>query len=226
MEREDKFLKQREAMIRQQIEDRGIRDSRLLDAMRRIPRHLFTPQRFWDKAYDDGPLPIGMGQTISQPYIVAAMTTMIGLRGDENVLEIGTGSGYQAAVLSRLAYTVHTVERHPELAQQARNILAELSFDNVFIHTGDGSLGWPPDAPYQAILVTAAAPRIPQPLIDQMDEGGSLIIPVGGPQGQDLERWRKTGNKIYRESFFPVAFVPLRGQFGWQEDEWEMGENF
>jgi protein-L-isoaspartate(D-aspartate) O-methyltransferase len=224
MEQEVRFQEEREAMVHLQIEQRGIRDQRLLEVMRRIPRHLFTPQQFWDKAYQDGPLPIGLGQTISQPYIVAAMTTMIGLQGDENVLEIGTGSGYQAAVLSRLAHTVHTVERHPELAQRAREVLQALGYNNVIVHTGDGSLGWLPGAPYQAILVTAAAPSIPRPLIEQMDEGGSLVIPVGGQQGQDLERWRKTGSSIHRESFFPVAFVPLRGQFGWQDDEWDSSE--
>jgi protein-L-isoaspartate(D-aspartate) O-methyltransferase len=224
MEIEDRFQQEREEMVRYQIEQRGVRTAQVLEVMRRVPRHRFVAQRFWERAYADGPLPIGVGQTISQPYIVGAMTDMLALRGNENVLEIGTGSGYQAAVLGLLAGTVHTIERHPGLAQQAADVLADLGYQNVFVHLGDGSLGWPPAAPYQAVLVTAAAPRIPQPLIDQMDEGSVLVIPVGGPQGQDLERWRKSGNKIYRESFFPVAFVPLRGQFGWQDDEWDSTE--
>jgi protein-L-isoaspartate(D-aspartate) O-methyltransferase len=221
MELEDRFRQEREEMVRVQIESRGIRSSQVLEAMRQVPRHRFVPQEHWEKAYADGPLPIGLGQTISQPYIVGAMTDMLALRGNENVLEIGTGSGYQAAVLGMLARSVHTVERHADLAQNARELLDRLGFENVFVHTGDGTLGWPPAAPYQAILVTAAAPRIPQPLIDQLDDGGLLVIPVGGQQGQDLERWRKSGGKFYRESFFPVAFVPLRGQFGWQDEEWD-----
>lgn len=225
METEDRFREAREAMVHRQIERRGIRTPRLLSVMRRIPRHRFVPPPLQDSAYEDNPLPIGLGQTISQPYMVAAMTDLLELNGSENVLEIGTGSGYQAAVLGELAHRVYTIERHPRLAQNARAILEDLGYSNVFVHTGDGSLGWPPGAPYQAIVVTAAAPEIPDPLIEQLDEGGRLVIPLGGPGGQDLERWRKTGRRIYQERLFPVAFVPLRGRFGWQENEWEENEH-
>jgi protein-L-isoaspartate(D-aspartate) O-methyltransferase len=219
MEIEDRLRAAREAMVRHQIERRGVRDKRVLDAMLRIPRHAFLPPAQWNHAYADCPLPIGLGQTISQPYIVGAMTEILELDGSETVLEIGTGSGYQAAVLSLLAREVHTVERHAELADHAAHVLSELGLINVFVHVGDGSLGWPEAAPYQAILVTAAAPGIPDPLIGQLTEGGRLVIPVGDRTNQDLERWRKRQGKIYREHFFPVAFVPLRGRFGWQEEE-------
>jgi protein-L-isoaspartate(D-aspartate) O-methyltransferase len=221
MDTEDQYWQSRQAMVRSQIERRRIRNPRLLAVMRHIPRHRFVPPSLRDRAYDDGPLPISLGQTISQPYMVAAMTDLLNLRGDENVLEIGTGSGYQAAVLAEMARTVHTVEFHAQLAQDAQEVLGNLGFRNIFVHIGDGTLGWPPAAPYQAILVTAAAPDIPGPLVDQLDEGGRLVIPVGGQQGQDLERWRKVEGRIYRETLFPVAFVPLRGRFGWQENDWE-----
>ncbi len=221
MESEDRFWEARESMVHNQIERRRIRDPRLLAAMLHVPRHRFVPPPFRDKAYEDGPLPISLGQTISQPYMVAAMTDLLVLEGDENVLEIGTGSGYQAAVLAEMAGTVHTIERHPELARGAQLVLESLDYHNGFVHVGDGTFGWPPAAPYQAILVTAAAPDIPDPLVEQLDEGGRLVIPVGGRGGQDLERWRKTGGRIYRETLFPVVFVPLRGQFGWQDSEWE-----
>lgn len=222
---EEAFREARERMVYRQIEQRGVRSPRLLDAMRRIPRHLFVPQDLRDRAYDDSPVPIGLGQTISQPYIVAAMTDLLQLQGDETILEIGTGSGYQAAVLGKMARSVHTIERHPELADQARAVLAELGYDNVFVHIGDGTLGWPSDAPYQGILVTAAAPDMPAPLIEQLGEGGRLVIPVGDTRQQDLERWRKTGERIDREVIFPVSFVPLRGYYGWHQDDWsEIGK--
>ena len=221
MEAEESFRRARERMVREQIERRGIRSPRLLQAMRRVPRHWFIPPKLRERAYEDHPLSIGRSQTISQPYIVAAMTDLLGLTGSENVLEIGTGSGYQAAVLGEMARTVHTIERHPDLAYRARNILTQLGYNNVFVHVGDGTLGWATGAPYQAILVTAAAPDIPDPLVEQLDEGGTLIIPVGDQLGQDLERWRKVGGRLRRESLFPVAFVPLRGQLGLHDEEWE-----
>lgn len=221
----DPYQRAREAMVREQLERRGIRNPRVLAAMRRVPRHWFVPPELRARAYEDGPLAIGLGQTISQPYMVGAMTTLLNLSGDETVLEIGTGSGYQAAILGELAREVHTIERHPELAERARRLLAEMGFHNVFVHTGDGTLGWPPAAPYQAILVTAAAPEIPRPLVEQLDEDGTLVIPVGGPDGQNLERWRKAGGRFRREKFFPVAFVPLRGRFGWKEDDWDQEES-
>jgi protein-L-isoaspartate(D-aspartate) O-methyltransferase len=221
MDTEDQFWNARQAMVSNQIERRNIHDPRLLEVLRRVPRHRFVPPSLHDRAYEDGPLPIGLGQTISQPYMVAAMTGLLRLQGTENVLEIGTGSGYQAAVLSEMARTIHTIEFHPYLAQNAQVVLENLGYRNVFVHTGDGTLGWPSAAPYQAILVTAAAPDMPAPLVDQLDDGGCLVIPIGGQQGQDLVRWRKANGRIVRESFFPVAFVPLRGRFGWQENEWE-----
>lgn len=217
---EERLRQAREHMVHHQIERRGIHDSRLLDVLRRVPRHRFIPPQLIERAHDDGPLAIGLGQTISQPYMVGAMTHLLNLRGDENVLEIGTGSGYQAAVLSEMARSVHTIEYHPELAEKASRLLDELGYHNVNVHTGDGTQGWPPAAPYQAILVTAAAPAIPQPLIDQLDNDAVLVIPIGGPQGQDLERWRKLGTQFRREQFFPVAFVPLRGEHGWNSRDW------
>jgi protein-L-isoaspartate(D-aspartate) O-methyltransferase len=210
-------------MVREQIAGRGVRSPRLLEAMRRIPRHCFVPRHLWDQAYNDGPLPIGNGQTISQPYMVGVMTELLALHGDETVLEIGTGSGYQAAVLGALARSVHTIERHPALAEQARSVLGALGFENVAVHIGDGSMGWPPAAPYPCILVTAAAPQIVAPLLDQLAEGGRLVLPVGDSSGQVLERWRKNGGQVVREPLFRVAFVPLRGQLGWDENEWSEG---
>ncbi len=220
MANKEDYREAMEKMLREQIVQRGIRDRRLLNAMFRVPRHWFVPPRYREHAYEDVPLPIGMGQTISQPYMVAAMTHLLEFKGDETVLEIGAGSGYQAAVLSGMAQIVHTVERHPRLAQQARQTLTKLGFENVFVHWGDGSLGWPEAAPYQAIVVTAAAPDIPEPLLEQLDEDGVLVIPVGDSEGQVLQRWRKKNGHVFREKLFQVAFVPLRGRLGWQDDEW------
>ncbi|HCE16798.1 MAG TPA: protein-L-isoaspartate O-methyltransferase [Anaerolinea thermolimosa] len=223
---EDEFRLEREAMVREQIERRGIRDKRVLEALRNVPRHLFVPPEERRYAYHDGPLPIGEGQTISQPYIVAVMTELLELQGDENVLEIGTGSGYQAAVLGRLARTVHTVERYARLAQRAEEILRSQGINNVFVHVGDGSLGWPAHAPYHAIVVTAAAPVVPPALLDQLLPGGRLVIPVGGPEGQMLERWVRKADHLEREVLFAVAFVPLRGAAGWSEGEWSRRGDF
>lgn len=202
-------------MVHEQIERRGLRDARLLDAFRQTPRHEFVPQGLRSRAYNDGPLPIGDGQTISQPYIVALMTSLLMLTGSENVLEIGTGSGYQAAILARMAATVHTVERIPALAEQAARNLLPLGLANITFHSGDGTLGWPETAPYDAIVVTAAAPDPPDPLIAQLAESGRLVIPIGGRYGQDLQVWTKTNHRMDFESILPVAFVPLRGKHGW-----------
>jgi protein-L-isoaspartate(D-aspartate) O-methyltransferase len=221
MTENDRFFTEREKMVREQIAERGIRNPRVLNAMLRVPRHRFLPAEMEEHAYKDGPLPIGLGQTISQPYMVAAMTDLLELSGDEKVLEIGTGSGYQAAVLSEMTRIVHTIERHAPHARRAAALLQALDYNNVFVHVGDGSLGWQPDAPYHAIVVTAAAPNIPRPLIDQLAEGGRLVIPVGTREGQTLERWRKQDGQIRREALFPVAFVPLRGELGWQDEEWQ-----
>jgi len=206
-------------MVNEQIARRGLQDERLLEAFRRVPRHLFVPPPYRHLAYADTPLPIGYGQTISQPYIVALMLSLLHLRGPEKVLEIGTGSGYQAALLACLAQEVHTVEYIPELAEEAAQRLKALGFENVFCHVGDGSLGWPPAAPYHGIVVAAAAPQVPQPLLEQLAEGGRLVIPVGNRKYQDLQVWERHGEQVESESFLPVAFVPLRGTFGWQEEE-------
>lgn len=196
-------------MVRQQIERRGIRDERVLAAMREVPRHLFVPARERGKAYQDRPLPIDERQTISQPYIVALMSQLLGLKGKERVLEVGIGSGYQAAILGYLAGQVHSVERHEALADQARKLLEDLKLDNIHVHLGDGSQGWPPAAPYDAIIVTAAAEQVPDALREQLVMGGSLIIPVGTARGQSLQRWTKTEKGFIREDVSPVAFVPL-----------------
>jgi len=205
-----------ERMVQTQIAARGVTDERVLEAMRRVPRHVFVPESYRDEAYADYPLPIGHGQTISQPFIVALMCSLLGLRGDEKVLEVGTGSGYQAAVLAHLAREVHTIERIPELAQEAARRLAELGLENVRVHIGDGTLGLPEEAPFDGILVAAAAPRVPQPLLEQLSEGGRLVAPVGRRGWQVLERWTRRGNGWERETYDSVAFVPLVGKHGWE----------
>jgi protein-L-isoaspartate(D-aspartate) O-methyltransferase len=220
MEDEAYYDNLRKRMINEQIVSRGIHEERLLDALQRVPRHWFVLKEYADIAYSDGPLPIGQGQTISQPYIVALMTELLELHGDEVVLEVGTGSGYQAALLGALAHQVHTIERHFALAEKAEQVLRKLGITNVMVHVGDGTLGLPEYAPFQAIMVTAAAPRVPQPLFDQLDEGGWLVLPEGGSGGQMLDRWRKEGDKYHQEHIAPVAFVPLRGQHGWKEKNW------
>ncbi len=208
-------------MVDEQLSARDIHDPRVLEAMYQVPRHVFVPQEVRHMAYADGPLPIGSGQTISQPYVVAYMTQLLELEGIERVLEIGTGSGYQAAVLAYLAREVHTVERHSDLAAQAAETLHRLGLRNVFVHIGDGTLGLPQRAPYDAVLVTAAAPAPPAALLEQLAPGGRLVIPVGDKTGQNLQRWRREGESYFQESFIPVAFVPLLGQQGWKSDHWE-----
>ena len=217
----DTFQIQRDNMVSYQIERRGIRDSRVLSALREVPRHLFVPEIYQDSAYEDGPLPIGSNQTISQPYIVALMTHLLQLQGDENVLEVGTGSGYQAAILAKLAKTVHTIEIHAELTKKATAIFAALDLDNIYVHVGDGSLGWEPASPYHAIVVTAAAPSVPQPLLQQLSDRGRLVIPVGPPRGQILEVWQREGESFHQRENIPVSFVPLRGRYGWTVEAWE-----
>ena len=211
------YTQQRMHMVREQIIARGVHDPRVLEAMRQVPRHCFVPREFRAMAYNDGPLPIGQGQTISQPYIVALMSEMMELHGDETVLEIGTGSGYQAAVLAQLAKTVHTVERHAALAEHAEQVLQALEVRNVAVHVGDGTLGLLQYAPYQAIMVTAASPGVPEPLLEQLADGGRLVIPVGSHGSQILERWSHQGTAYHQEKILPVAFVPLRGAHGWKD---------
>ncbi len=212
------YASQRERMVEDQIFERGIRDARVLDAMRSVPRHRFVPPRDRHLAYMDGPLLIGNDQTISQPYIVALMTEQLDLKGDEMVLEVGTGSGYQAAILSLLAREIHTIERHAELGERAQAVLEELGLANIHVHIGDGSAGLPEFAPYQAILVTAAAPNVPQPLLDQLDEQGRMVLPVGSLGEQVLECWGRHGAKFTHRVITAVAFVPLRGKYGFEQD--------
>jgi protein-L-isoaspartate(D-aspartate) O-methyltransferase len=207
-------------MVREQIESRGVHDERVLDAMRHVPRWEFVPPELRHSATEDRPLPIGSGQTISQPYIVAFMTELLSLQGHEAVLEVGCGSGYQAAVLSLLAASVHTLEFLPELASQARDRLSKLGYHNVQVHLVDGSLGLPHFAPYDGILVTAACPSPPPALLEQLADGGKVVLPVGGHWGQMLQCWEKRGGTFEHEDILPVAFVPLRGEHGWKESEW------
>ncbi len=208
-------------MVDYQIAARGVKDARVLKAFYEVPRHLFVAKGLQNDAYEDHPLPIGLGQTISQPYIVALMTSHLELKGTEKVLEIGTGSGYQAAILAFLAGEVHTVERIKNLAITARKNLEKNNIENVFVHVGDGSLGWPDEAPYDAILVTAASPDVPTALFAQLRIGGKLVIPVGARWRQMLQLWeKKTEKKSAKKEILPVVFVPLKGKFGWQDSDW------
>jgi protein-L-isoaspartate(D-aspartate) O-methyltransferase len=200
----------REAMVRDQIEARGIRDARTLAAMRKVPRHELVPADVRGRAYADSPLPIGHRQTISQPYIVAFMTEALGLRGGEKVLEVGTGSGYQAAVLAEIAALVYTIEIVAPLADRARNDLERLGYSNVQVRAGDGYVGWPEAAPFDAIIVTAAAPRIPEPLLAQLKDGGRLVIPVG-EDDQSLIVLTRNGSHFAERKVLPVRFVPMTG---------------
>lgn len=209
---DDEYREEREAMVRYQLEARGIRDPRVLEAMRKVPRHLFVPPEYRDAAYEDRPLPIGEGQTISQPYIVALMTEALGLQGHEKVLEIGTGSGYQAAILAELAGEVYSIELEPLLAKRARRILQELGYANVHISVRDGFYGWPEAAPFDRIIVTCAAPRIPEPLLEQLKDPGRMVLPLGeASYHQVLVLVRKEGKRIEREEITGVVFVPMRG---------------
>jgi protein-L-isoaspartate(D-aspartate) O-methyltransferase len=201
-------------MVERQLLGRDITDERVLDAMRAVPRELFVPPAERDRAYDDAALPIGAGQTISQPYMVARICEALGLRGGERVLDVGTGSGYQAAVLAELADEVHTIERVPELAARARETLAAAGYDRVQVHVGDGTLGLPGHAPYGAIAVAAAAPRLPEPLYRQLEPRGRLVVPVGRRRGQELQLVVRSpeGPAVIRS--VPCRFVPLVGEAG------------
>ncbi len=201
---------ERARMVRRDLAERGIRDPRLLATMGRVPRERFVPPEFRTLAYADRALPIGADQTISQPYMVALMIEMLGLRGGETVLEVGVGSGYATAVLAQLANWVIGVERIPELAEAARARLAELGIVNAEVHIGDGTRGWPEGAPYEGILVSAAAPRVPEPLLAQLADGGYLVIPIGEEGGvQVLTRYRRTGASVVADQRCPCRFVPL-----------------
>jgi protein-L-isoaspartate(D-aspartate) O-methyltransferase len=204
-------------MVDEQLVRRGVSDARVLEAMRRIPRHLFVEEALRDQAYGDHPLPIGEGQTISQPYMVAAMTQLLRLEGTEKVLEIGTGSGYQTAVLATLARRVCSVERLPALATRARRVLDGLGISNVIVRTGDGSFGWPDEAPFDRVLVTAGAPQGPAPLFQQLAEGGRLVVPVGEAQAQTLHLVEKVDGRMRTSTDCGCVFVKLVGKFGWEE---------
>jgi protein-L-isoaspartate(D-aspartate) O-methyltransferase len=205
----ERFAVERQNMVDSQLRARGIRDPRVLDAMARVPRHQFVAGPYLDQAYEDHPLPIGAGQTVSQPYIVALMLEILSLEPSWNVLEIGTGSGYQTAVLAELAAHVYSVERHPQLAHEAEATLARLGYHNVTIVVGDGSEGLHAQAPFDAIVVSAAAPQIPASLFEQLREGGRMIIPVGAADAQELQLVRKTQGRPLIDRLEGCRFVPL-----------------
>jgi len=213
---EEHYSELRQWMVEEQLRRRGIRDQRVLEAMQIVPRHLFVPETWRAQAYEDGPLPIGYKQTISQPYIVALMLEALELTGSERILEVGTGSGYQAALLGWLAKYVYTVEIIPELAQSAREVLAQLGYENVEVVAANGSIGWKAGAPYDAIIVAAASPTVPTPLVEQLREGGRLVLPVGDFFAQELLRVRKRQGKVITENLGECAFVPLVGEEGWK----------
>ena len=205
---EDAYMKKREQMVAQQIGARGISDPRILQVMRAVPRHLFVPPAYRDDSYEDHPLPIGHDQTISQPYIVAYMTQAALLRPTDKVLEIGTGSGYQAAVLAEMVEKVYTIEIVPELAEESAQRLKSLGYENIFVRCGDGYQGWPEEAPFDAIIVTAAPATVPEELVRQLKVGGRMIVPVGSME-QELIRLTKTQEGVQKESLLPVRFVPM-----------------
>jgi len=215
----DPYVAKREAMVENQIRRRGVKDDRVLHAMATVPRHEFVPTASRDLAYSDEPLGIGSGQTISQPYIVAAMTAALKLAGSERVLEIGSGCGYQSAVLALLAREVYAVELRSDLAQTAAERVRRLGFENVHVHCGDGSVGLKEFAPFDAILVAAAAPTMPMPLLEQMSDGGRLIAPIGGDDHQRLMLITRHGGECTQEPREHCRFVPLLGRHGWKLEE-------
>jgi len=213
---ETRAARERERMVEEQLVRRGVTDLRVLDAMRRVPRHRFVEEALRDRAYGDHPLPIGENQTISQPYIVGMMTQLLALSGTEKVLEIGTGSGYQTAILALLARWVYSLERIPELAHQAIRRMRQLGFSNVKIQAFDGTVGWSEVAPFDRILVTAAAPSAPKPLLEQLAPKGRLLVPEGDRKRQRLVLYERTGRRVGRKELEEVAFVPLVGRHGWE----------
>jgi len=214
---EARYARERERMVEEQLIRRGITDARLLAAMRKVPRHLFVEEALRDRAYGDHPLPIGEGQTISQPFMVATMTQLLRLKGDEKVLEIGTGSGYQTTVLAELARRVCSVERVPSLATRARQNLEALGYTNALVKTADGTYGWPDEAPFDRILVTAGAPSAPPPLFQQLAEGGRMVIPIGDSHSQLLSVVEKVGGQMRTATDCGCVFVKLIGRYGWGE---------
>lgn len=216
MDEEAYFRRLRQEMVRTQIAERGVRDPRVLEAMLRVPRHLFVPGDLRHRAYDDSPLPIGEGQTISQPYMVAWMTELLDVDEEDRVLEIGTGSGYQAAILCELTGEVFSIEKNPVLAREAEERLRYLGYTNIHVRVGDGTLGWAEEAPFDGIMVTAGAPSVPQPLLEQLAEGGRLVIPVGTASMQMLTVVRKEGGTYRTTEEGSCIFVPLVGRYGWR----------
>ncbi|OGD18151.1 MAG: protein-L-isoaspartate O-methyltransferase [Candidatus Aminicenantes bacterium RBG_13_59_9] len=209
----DAYARKRQKMVKEQLAARDISDRRVLEAMGRVPRHLFVPPAYRDEAYADYPLPIGESQTISQPYIVALMTQCLALKGGEKILEIGTGSGYQAAVLAELKARVFSIDINPGLAEQAGRTLRELGYEDIRVKSGDGFFGWPEEAPFDAIIITCASPRLPPLLVDELREGGRLIIPLGGArQFQVLTLVTKTADGIRTKEISGVRFVPMTGE--------------
>lgn len=213
----DEQAEARKKMVSEQLVARHIRDTRVLAAMGSVPRERFVAEDLQTRAYEDGPLPIGLSQTISQPYMVALMAEALQLKGDEKVLEVGSGSGYEAAVLAELCSEVCSVERLEELALKARAVLTALDYRNVSIQVGDGTLGWPEHAPYDAIVISAAAPEIPRPLIEQLKPDGILVLPMGEEDFQTLVRLRKSQDGMREEYLTDCRFVKLRGAYGWKE---------
>jgi protein-L-isoaspartate(D-aspartate) O-methyltransferase len=210
---EEQYSRLREAMVSRQVRSRGVRDPAVIKAMLEVPRHLFVPAALMPEAYEDYPLPVGEGQTISQPYIVALMTQSLGLKPDDRVLEVGTGSGYQAAVLGRIVKEVYSIEINADLAAQASQRLRGLGFGNVHVKTGDGFFGWPEKAPFDGVIVTCAAPEVPRPLFEQLAEGRRLVIPLGPPRSvQELTVITKKRGRPHVEKVLDVRFVPMTGE--------------
>ncbi|HWR57401.1 MAG TPA: protein-L-isoaspartate(D-aspartate) O-methyltransferase [Thermodesulfovibrionales bacterium] len=206
-------------MVESQLIPRGIKDKRVLDAMRKVPRHLFMDEAQQYRAYEDMALPAGEGQTISQPYMVAVMTQLLGLEGTEKVLEIGTGSGYQAAVLAEVAGEVYSIERFQAMSDRAKEVIKGLGYENVHLKTGDGTLGWPEESPFDRIMITAGAPDVPHPLIEQLSEGGYIVAPIGDRLSQQLVKIKKQKGELSREYHTACVFVPLVGKHGWRKGE-------
>ncbi|MBI4714772.1 MAG: protein-L-isoaspartate(D-aspartate) O-methyltransferase [Nitrospirae bacterium] len=217
--RDQEYAVLRRLMVEEQLVWRGIQDPRVLEAMRRVPRHRFVGEWQEDRAYGDHALPIGGGQTISQPYMVALMTEALALRGGEKVLEIGTGSGYQAAVLAELGARVFSMERIPLLASRALDLLREVGYPQVTVRVSDGTLGWPEESPFDGIIVTAGAPEIPLGLTEQLAPGGRIVIPVGDRYSQTLIRGVRTTEGMEMNRLIPCMFVPLVGKFGWRRED-------
>ena len=213
-----KYQRLRESMVKNQIEARGITDPNVLDAMRKVPRHLFVSDALMDQAYADHPLPIGEQQTISQPYIVAHMTQALALGPDDRVLEIGTGSGYQAAILAQIVFRVYTIETIRSLHMRARKLFDQLNYSNIVTRYGDGTNGWKDESPFDAIMVTAGSPDIPAPLVSQLDVGGRMVLPVGGRLTQEMVKLYRDEDGIHQTTLGGCRFVKLVGDYGWDKD--------